>query len=147
MATPRLTITRTDLAAVVEETSAVVAAWYTQLVELRGLSDVELRERFAALCEAWWRRVKAWGARAEHMIDAQIDDLRKMLVQLRQWGRVVGERGIAVSRALDERLQRIADAAELRLFEQLPGGELGLGVAVLGLAVIVGALVMRGTGR
>ena len=153
---PTVAITREELAEVLDEISVAMRLTYADLVVAKPPQfAIELRERFAAFTEDWWTHVKAWGERAVNLTPAQIDRVRRFALALRGWMRLAGERGIAVTRVLSERVQKIADAARLVLEEAaedisspVTGIKAGLGLAIaLGFAALAaGALATRGRG-
>lgn len=147
---PTIAITRQQLAEVIEEISVAMRLMYADIVVGKPPQiAIELREKFAQFTEDWWTQVKAWG---ERIPPEHVDRVRRFAAALRGWMRLAGERGIAVTRVLSERVQRIADAARLALQEAadeisspVSGVKAGIGLAIAlgGAAFLFGSLAAR----
>lgn len=157
-ASPTIAISRDELPDLLDEISTIMRLTYADLVVAKPPQiSVETREKFAQFSEDWWQHLKAWGYRGETFIVSQIDRIRRFVVALRGFARYAGEKGVAVTRVLSERLQRIADSARLVLQDAAakiddavddPFGVSGAGIAIaaallLGVGAVAGSRFLR----
>lgn len=157
MAGAAIQITRDELAALLESTDETITATYEDLlVRQSELLPDTFRDPLAAFLSRWWQARKAWGPRGVDMHEPDLEQLRLFLLHLQDWRARAAQKGATYTREMSARELQVARAVGLHMrLDRAPVDDpsergvrrLGVAVAVLGGAVLIGALAYRGATR